>query len=108
MSLQATLGWSSGARPRNGSRTYLFTGMIQCASGHGPKAMYGKVDKGTTYHVSAYARDYGDPHDCRKPIASTMPRSRSPSLVKTSTEQGKSASKRIHSPSSSFISSPGS
>jgi hypothetical protein len=53
-------GRSTGARPRNGSRTYLFTGMIQCASGHGPKAMYGKVDRGTTYHVCAYARDYGD------------------------------------------------
>jgi site-specific DNA recombinase len=44
---------------RRGSKTYLFTGMIRCASGHQPLAMYGRTRKGHRYMTCDYGRSYG-------------------------------------------------
>ncbi len=45
-------------RPR-GPKTYLFTGMVRCASGHQPLAMYGRTRKEHTYMTCDYGRSYG-------------------------------------------------
>ncbi len=39
---------------------YLFAGMVKCASGHGPLAMYGRERKAHRYYCCDYARRYGD------------------------------------------------
>jgi site-specific DNA recombinase len=44
---------------RNGQAAYLFTGMVLCASGHQPLAMYGRQRKGNTYLTCDYGRTYG-------------------------------------------------
>jgi site-specific DNA recombinase len=44
---------------RRGSKTYLLTGMVRCASGHQPLAMYGRTRKGHTYMTCDYGRSYG-------------------------------------------------
>jgi site-specific DNA recombinase len=44
---------------RRGSRAYLFTGMVRCASGHQPLAMYGRSRKQHTYMTCDYGRSYG-------------------------------------------------
>jgi site-specific DNA recombinase len=50
-------------RPRSngraGSKTYLFTGMVRCASGHQPLAMYGRTRKEHVYMTCDYGRSYG-------------------------------------------------
>jgi len=50
-------------RPRSngraGSKTYLFTGMVRCASGHQPLAMYGRTRKQHSYMTCDYGRTYG-------------------------------------------------
>lgn len=45
--------------PRDGGRTYLFSGMVRCASGHQPLAMYGRERKRHTYLCCDYGRAYG-------------------------------------------------
>ena len=51
-------------RPRGqrGRQTsdYLFAGMVKCASGHGPLAMYGRERKSHRYYCCDYARSYGE------------------------------------------------
>ncbi len=44
---------------RTGSKTYLLTGMVRCASGHQPLAMYGRTRKQHTYMTCDYGRTYG-------------------------------------------------
>ncbi len=44
---------------RNGQSAYLFTGMVRCASGHQPLAMYGRTRKDHTYMTCDYGRTYG-------------------------------------------------
>jgi site-specific DNA recombinase len=49
--------------PRTGGHTYLFTGMVKCATGHAPLAMHGrqrvKANKTYTYMTCDYGRTYG-------------------------------------------------
>jgi site-specific DNA recombinase len=44
---------------RNGQAAYLLTGMVRCASGHQPLAMYGRKRKQHTYLTCDYGRTYG-------------------------------------------------
>jgi site-specific DNA recombinase len=46
--------------PKANGRTYLFSGMVKCASGHQPLAMYGRERKGHTYMCCDYGRTYGE------------------------------------------------
>jgi DNA invertase Pin-like site-specific DNA recombinase len=54
-------GYRNGGR--TGGHTYLFTGMVKCASGHAPLAMHGrqrsKPNKTYTYMTCDYGRTYG-------------------------------------------------
>ena len=49
--------------PRAGGHTFLFTGMVKCATGHAPLAMHGrqrtKPNKTYTYMTCDYGRTYG-------------------------------------------------
>jgi hypothetical protein len=51
-------------RPRrqasNGSRTYLFAGMVRCQTGHQPLSMQGKARKDHHYYACSYGATYGD------------------------------------------------
>jgi site-specific DNA recombinase len=44
---------------RRGTKAYLFTGMVRCASGHQPLAMYGRTRKQHRYMTCDYGRSYG-------------------------------------------------
>jgi site-specific DNA recombinase len=44
---------------RKGGRAFLFTGMVKCASGHAPLAMFGAEMTGRTYMRCDYGRQYG-------------------------------------------------
>ncbi len=46
--------------PKANGRTYLFSGMVKCASGHQPLATYGRERKGHTYMCCDYGRTYGE------------------------------------------------
>ncbi len=41
-------------------RSYLFAGMIHCATGHQPLSMQGKARKGHHYYACSYGASYGD------------------------------------------------
>jgi hypothetical protein len=49
---------ATGARG-NGQAAYLLTGMVRCAAGHQPLAMYGRKRKDHTYMTCDYGRTYG-------------------------------------------------
>ncbi|MDP9369770.1 MAG: recombinase family protein, partial [Chloroflexota bacterium] len=49
---------ATGARGK-GQAAYLLTGMIRCAAGHQPLAMYGRKRKDHTYMTCDYGRTYG-------------------------------------------------
>ena len=44
---------------RKSSRVYLLTGLVKCASGHEPLAMFGASTRGYTYMRCDYGRSYG-------------------------------------------------
>ncbi len=46
--------------PRNGRSPYLLAGMVSCASGHQPLAMYGRRRKDHVYMTCDYGRAYGN------------------------------------------------
>jgi len=49
------------AAPGNGNgRSYLFAGMVHCATGHQPLSMQGKARKGHHYYACSYGANYGD------------------------------------------------
>jgi site-specific DNA recombinase len=41
-------------------RSYLFAGMVHCATGHQPLSMHGKARKGHHYYACNYGASYGD------------------------------------------------
>ncbi len=45
---------------REAKRTYLFAGMVHCATGHQPLSMQGKARKGHHYYACSYGSSYGD------------------------------------------------
>jgi hypothetical protein len=51
--------WERGPTERS-RRTYLFAGMVRCATGHQPLSMQGKARKGHHYYACSYAAGYGD------------------------------------------------
>ena len=50
---------STGAK-----RTYLFAGMVHCATGHQPLSMQGKARKTHHYYACSYGASYGDVAAC--------------------------------------------
>lgn len=50
---------STGAK-----RSYLFAGMVHCATGHHPLSMQGKARKGHHYYACSYGATYGDVAAC--------------------------------------------
>jgi hypothetical protein len=50
----------SSPRRRPARRFYLLRGVVQCATGHNPLRMQGKIRKGNTYYACGYRIAYGD------------------------------------------------
>lgn len=44
---------------RKSTRPYLLAGFVKCATGHGPRAMFGATTRGYTYMRCSYRNEYG-------------------------------------------------